>query len=107
MLLKVWDITQLRIRIWRMTRYVKQLKKVNYGIVVGLRVAKSELRRLRKAERHVQRNKSTTVVKNNLRMVKDLVTEKIGIEVSRQADGQRLVVEKVDVENVSQQGSVN
>jgi len=31
-------------------------------------------------------------------MVKDLVTEKIGIEVSRQADGQRLAVGKVDVE---------
>jgi len=27
-------------------------------------------------------------------MVKDLVTEKIGIEVNRQADGQRLAVEK-------------
>ena len=32
-------------------------------------------------------------------MVKDLVTEKIGIEVSRQADGERLAVGKVDVEN--------
>jgi len=31
-------------------------------------------------------------------MVKDLVTEKIGIEVSRQAEGQRLAVEQVDVE---------
>ena len=64
-------------RIWRMTSDVKQLKKVNYGIVVGLKAAQSELRRLRKAERDVQRNKSTMVVKNNLRMVKDLVTEKI------------------------------
>jgi len=81
-----------------MTTYVKQLKKVNYGIVVGLKAAKSELRRLRKAEGDVQRNKSTTVVKNNLRMVKDLVKGKIGIEVSRQADGERWAVEKVDVE---------
>jgi len=46
MWLKVWEITQLRIRIWRMISYVKQLKKVNYSIVVGLKVAKSELRRL-------------------------------------------------------------
>ena len=59
-----------------MTSYVKQLKKVNYGIVVGLKAARSELRRLRKAEGEVQRNKSTAVVKKNLRMVKDLVTEK-------------------------------
>ena len=98
MRLKVWEITQLRIRIWRMTSYVLQLKMVNHGIVVGLKVAKSELRRLRKAEGDVQKNKSTAVVKNNLRMVKGLVTDKIGIEVSRQADGQRLAVEKVHVE---------
>jgi len=39
MRLKVWEITQLRIQIWRLTSYVKQLKKVNYGIVVGLKVA--------------------------------------------------------------------
>ena len=58
----------------------------------------NELRWLRKAECDVQRNKSTTVVKNNVRMVKDLVTEKIGIEVSRQAEGQRLAVEQVDAE---------
>jgi len=90
-----------------MTSYVKQLKKLNYSIVVGLKVAQSELRRLRKAECDVQRNKSTTVVKNNLRMVKDLVTEKIGIEVSRQAEGQRLAVEQVDAENASQLGSVD
>jgi len=81
-----------------MTSYVKQLKKVNYGIVVGLKVAQSELRRLRKVECDVQRNKSTTVVKNNVRMVKDLVTEKIGIEVSRQVEGQRLAMEQVDAE---------
>jgi len=31
-------------------------------------------------------------------MVKDLVREKIVIEMSRQADGQRLALEKVDVE---------
>jgi len=31
-------------------------------------------------------------------MVKDLVTEKIGIESSRQADGERWAVKKVDVE---------
>ena len=42
--------------------------------------------------------KSTTVVKKNLWVVKDLVTEKIGFEVSRQAEGQRLVVEQVDTE---------
>ena len=47
----------------------------------------------------MQRNKSTTVVKNNLRIVKDLVTGKIGIEVSRQAEGQRFAVEQVDAEN--------
>jgi len=64
----------------------------------GKKVAKSELKRLRKAECDVQRNKSTTVVKTNLRMVKDRVTKKIGIEVSRQADSQRFAVEKVDVE---------
>jgi len=81
-----------------MTSYVKQLKKVNCGMVVGLKAAKSELRRMRKAEGDVQRNKSTTVVKNNLRMVKDLVTDKIGIEASRQAVGQRLAVEQVDAE---------
>ena len=73
---------------------MKQLKKVNYGIVVGLKVAQSELRRLQRAECDVQRNKSTTVVKNNLQMVKDLVTEKIEIEVSRQAESQRLAVEQ-------------
>jgi len=39
MRLKVWEITQLWIQIWRLTSYVKQLKKVNYGIVVGLKVA--------------------------------------------------------------------
>ena len=55
MLLKAWEITDLRMRIWRMTSYVKQLKQVNYGIVVGLKVAQSELRRLRKAECDVQR----------------------------------------------------
>jgi len=76
MRLKAWEIKELRMRIWRMTSYVKQLKKVNYGIVVGLKAARSELRRLRKAEGEVQRNKSTAVVKKNLRMVKDLVTEK-------------------------------
>ena len=32
-------------------------------------------------------------------MVKDLVIEKIGIEVSRQAEGQRFAVEQVDAEN--------
>jgi len=89
---------ELRMQIWRMTSYVKQLKKVNYGIVVGLNTAKSELRRLRKAEGNVRRNKSTTVFKNNLRMVKDLVTEKNGIQVSGQADGERWAVRKVDVE---------
>ena len=77
---------------------MKQLKKVNYGIVVGLKVAQSELRRLRKAKCDVQRNQSTTVVKNNVRMVKILFTEKIGIEVSRQAEGQRLAMELVDAE---------
>jgi len=66
--------------------------------VVGLKPAKSELRRLQKAKGDVQRNKSTTVVKNNLRMVKDLVTEEIRIKVSRQADGERWAVGKVDVE---------
>jgi len=81
-----------------MTSYVKQLKKVKYGIVVGLKVAQSELRRLRKAKCDVQRNQSTTVVKNNVRMVKILFTEKIGIEVSRQAEGQRLAMELVDAE---------
>ena len=72
------------------------LKKVNYGIVVGLQVAQSELRRMYKAECDVQRSKSTTVVKNNLRIVKDLVTEKIRIEVSRQAEGKRLAVNQFD-----------
>jgi len=99
MLLQAWEIKELRMRIWRMTSYVKQLKKVNNGIVVRLKVAQSELRRLRKAECDLQRIKSTTVIKNNLRMVKDLVTEKIGLEVSRQAEGQRLAVEQVDAEN--------
>jgi len=98
MRLKAWEIKELRMRIWRMTSYVKQSKKVNYGIVVGLKVAKSELRRMRRAKGDVQRKKSTTVVKNNLRMVKDLVTEKIGIEVSRQADSERWAVKRVDVE---------
>ena len=64
MQLKEWEIKELRMRIWRMTSYVKQLKKVNYGIVVGLKVAQSELRRLWKAECDVQRNKSTTVFQN-------------------------------------------
>jgi len=31
MLLKAWEIRELRMRIWRMTSYVKQLKKVNYS----------------------------------------------------------------------------
>ena len=43
--------------------------------MVGLKVAQSELRQLRKAECDVQRSKSTTVVKNNLQIVKDLFTE--------------------------------
>ena len=77
---------------------MKQLEKVNYGIVVGLKVLQSELRRLRKAECDVQRNTSTTDVKNNVQMVKDLVTEKIGIEVSRQPEGQRLATEQIDAE---------
>jgi len=81
-----------------MTTYMKQLKKVNYGIVVGLKVAQRELRWLRMAECDVQRNTSTTVVKNNVRIVKDLVTEKIEIEVSRQAESQRLAVQQVDTE---------
>jgi len=72
-----------------------------------LKVAQSELRRLRNAECDVPRSKSTTVVKKNLWVVKDLVTEKIGFEVSRQAEGQRLVVEQVDTENVSQLGGVD
>jgi len=66
--------------------------------VVGLKVAQNELRRLRKAECEVQRHKSTTVVKNSLRMVKELVTQKIGIEESRQAEGQRLAVKQFDAE---------
>ena len=37
MRLKLWEIKQLRIPIWQMTSYVKQLKKVNYGIVVGMK----------------------------------------------------------------------
>jgi len=98
MLLMAWEIKELRMRIWRMTSYVKQLKKVNYGIVVGLKVVQSELRWLRKVECDVQRNKSTTIVKNNVRIVKDMVTETIGIEVSRQAEGQRLAMEQVDAE---------
>jgi len=81
-----------------MTSYVKQLEKMNYGIVVGLKVAQSELRRLQKVECGVKRNKTTMVVKNNLRMVKEPVTEKISIEMSRQAEGQRLSVEQVDAE---------
>ena len=64
MQLKAWEINELRMRIWRTTSHVKQLKKVNYGIVVGLKVAQSELRRMRKAECDVHRNKSTMVVKN-------------------------------------------
>jgi len=40
MQLKAWEIKEMRMRIWRMTIYVKQLKKVNYGIVVGLKAAK-------------------------------------------------------------------
>jgi len=87
-------------------RLCEALKKVNYGIVVGLKVAQSELRRLRKAECDVQRNKTTTVVKNNLRMVKDQVTEKIGIEVSRQAEGQRLR-NRLMLKDVLQLGSVD
>jgi len=39
MLLKAWEIKELRMRIWPMTSYVKQFKKVNSGIVVGLKVA--------------------------------------------------------------------
>eukprot|EP00277_Geminigera_cryophila_P000766 CAMPEP_0179427372 /NCGR_PEP_ID=MMETSP0799-20121207/13342_1 /TAXON_ID=46947 /ORGANISM="Geminigera cryophila, Strain CCMP2564" /LENGTH=630 /DNA_ID=CAMNT_0021202397 /DNA_START=535 /DNA_END=2429 /DNA_ORIENTATION=+ len=105
--LKLWEITRLRIRICRMTCYAKQLKKVNYGIVVGLKAAKCELKRLRKTECDLQRKELTTVVKINLQRVRDLVTEKIGIEVSRQADGQRLAVEKVDLKNILQLGSVN
>ena len=50
MRLKAWEIKELRMQIWRMTSYVKQLKKVNYGMVVGLKAAKSELRRMRKGE---------------------------------------------------------
>ena len=50
-------IKEVRMRIWRMASYVKHLKKVNYGIVVGLKVAQSELRRLRKAGCDVQRKK--------------------------------------------------
>jgi len=94
------------------------LKKVNYGIVVGLKAAQSELRRLRKAEGDVQRNKSTTVVKSNLWMVKDLVTEKeivcvstllaptadsigamgtrLEVEVSNAADGKKVLAGRVD-----------
>ena len=45
MQLKLWEIMRLRIQIWRMTCYVKQLKKVNYSIVVGLKLANSELKR--------------------------------------------------------------
>jgi len=118
MRLKAWKVKELRMQIWRMTCCVKQLKKVNYGIVVGLKAAQSELRRLRKAEGDVQRNKSTTVVKNNLRMVKDLVTEKetvcvstllaptadsigamgtrLEVEVSNAADGKKVLAERVD-----------
>jgi len=54
MQLKALEIKEMRMRIWRMTSYVKQLKKVSYGIVVGLKAAKSELFRLRKAEGDVQ-----------------------------------------------------
>jgi len=50
------------------------------------------------AECDLQRKKLTTVVKNNLQIVKDLVTGKIGIEVSREAKGQKVAVEAVDVE---------
>ena len=105
MRLKAWEIKELRMRIWRMTSYVKQLKKVNNGIVVGLKAAKSEFRRLRKAEGDVRRNKSTKVVKNNLRMVKDLVTENIGIEVSKLTvqDGRW---ERLMLKNVLQLGIV-
>jgi len=46
------------------------------GMVVGMKIAKSELRRLRKTDCNMQRNQSTKVVRNNLRMVKDLVIEK-------------------------------
>ena len=70
----------MRMRIGRMTSYVQQLNKVNYGVVVGLNVAQNELRRLRKAECEVQRYKSTTVVKDNLRMVKELVTQKLELK---------------------------
>ena len=84
--------------IWRMTCYVKQLKKVNYSIVVELKVANSELKQLRKAECDLQRMKLTTFVKNNLQIVKDPVTRKIGIEVSRKAKAQKVAVETVAVE---------
>jgi len=50
MRLKAREIKKLRIRIWRMTSYVKQLNQVNYCIVVGLKVAQSVSRRLRKVE---------------------------------------------------------
>jgi len=46
----------------------------------------------------LQRKKLTTAVKNNLQIVKDLVTGKIEIEVSREAKGQKVAVMAVDVE---------
>ena len=111
MLLKAWEIKELRMRIWRMTSYVKQLKKVNYGIVVGLKAARSELRRLRKTEGERRRNKSTAVVKKNLRIVKDLVTEKETVCVSTRlaptADSSSAMSTRLEVEVSSAADSKN
>ena len=55
---------------------MKQLKKVNHG-TVGWKVVNSGLRGLQKVECDGQRPESAKVVKNNLQIVKDMVTEKI------------------------------
>ena len=46
----------------------------------------------------MQRKKLTTVVKNTLQIVNDLVTGKIEIEVGREAKGPKVAVIAVDVE---------
>jgi len=98
------------VQIWLLTCHVRQLQRVNYGIVVGLKTLKCQLQRLKKAKRNVKNDyldftykyppqsihQSNTKASRTLRTLRRLIWEKCQVEVSSAADSQTVLAERAD-----------
>jgi len=96
-------IYRLKVQIWLLTCHMRQLKQLNYGIVVGLKTLKCELQRLKKAKRDVKKeifgfyiDVSTTVIKSGFRTLRRLIRKKCEVEVSSAPDGQKVLAERAN-----------